>query len=112
MTADRLTLAQIATSSLAAARTLERYDLDYCTGADRSLAEACQEKGIDGEAVAGELSIAADPPVDDRDWTTEPLPELLSFLVAEHAAIREDLSVLQNRLERVAASSTGIRPSS
>lgn len=108
MLADRLTLAQIATSSLAAAGVLERHGIDYYNGPERHLGEVCSEQGLDFGTVADELSSAVDEPVDDRDWTTEPLPQLIRFLLEEHATIRVELKVVQTRLHRLAGMPNGL----
>lgn len=110
MRADRFTLAQIATSSLAAARVLEGHDIDYCSGAHKTLEEACEQLGLNVASVSRELTAAQDESLDDRDWTTEPLGQLVQFLIDEHVAIRSDLAALQARLERLANISGGLGP--
>ncbi len=50
------TLAEIASTTPALTRELERLGLDYCCGGKRSLAEACQERHLDPEAVIAELA--------------------------------------------------------
>lgn len=110
MTADRLTLSQIATSSLAAARVLEGYGIDYCTGAGRSLAEVCAERGLEVASIADDLAIAHDEPPDEQDWTTQPLPDLMAFLAADHRTIRSELATLRTRLERLAPVHTDLYP--
>src|SRR5688500_16027249 len=101
MTADRLTLAQIATSSLASARVLEGHGLNYCSASDRTLLEVCVYQGVDVERISAELSSAHDEVPDDRDWTTAPLLELMRYLTLEHVTIQSELKLLQARLDRV-----------
>jgi regulator of cell morphogenesis and NO signaling len=110
MTVERLGIAQIATSSLAAARVLELHGIDYCTDADRSLSEVCAARGLDTAAVQEELADAYDEPPDDRDWTTRPLIELMTFLLQEHVWFRSELTILHGRLSRTAAKHSDVYP--
>ncbi len=43
------TLAELVTVNPGLARELERRNLDYCCGGQRTLAEACSEVGLDPE---------------------------------------------------------------
>lgn len=102
MRIERLTLSEIAQSSLAAVRVLERHGIDYCADSGRSLHEVCIASNINPEVVLEELSNAEAPEVEDRDWTTAPLQDVLEFLVAtDHAYIRSELKLLTDRLCRV-----------
>ena len=53
------TLQKIATDLPAAARVFARHRLDFCCHGQRSLAEACVEKGIDPGALAEEIERAS-----------------------------------------------------
>ena len=100
MTIARLTSAEIAQSSLAAVRVLERHGIDYCADGSRTLQEVCIASNLSLEAILKELSNADECDVQDRDWTTEPLEEVIRFLVVtDHAHIRSELNVLGLRLD-------------
>lgn len=62
-------LAEIASETPSLTRVLERLWLDYCCGGKRSLAEACQQQGLDPDAIAPELAVlpvAAEPSASKR----------------------------------------------
>ena len=100
MTVERLTSAEIARSSLAAVRVLERHGIDYCADGSRTLQEVCIASNLSLEVILEELSNADDFDVQDRDWTTEPLENVIRFLVVtDHTYIRSELNVLGLRLD-------------
>lgn len=85
------TLSELAVSQPAAARVFQRLRLDFCCGGRRSLADACQERGVDPEAVLRAIAAesAALPAV---RWDREPLPALIQHIVtAYHDPLREEL---------------------
>jgi regulator of cell morphogenesis and NO signaling len=59
------TLANIVSSNHLAAPILERYHLDYCCKGKRSLADACNEKGIKLVDVIQDLLVEADEKKDN-----------------------------------------------
>lgn len=78
------TLAEIASAYPALTRELGRLGLDYCWGGQRSLDEACQQRGLNAEAVATKLSslpVAADHPA---EWLGLGPAELVDHLEATH----------------------------
>ncbi|MFO7628662.1 MAG: iron-sulfur cluster repair di-iron protein [Prochlorococcaceae cyanobacterium] len=77
-------LAEIASTNPSLTRELERLGLDYCCGGKRSLAEACQQQGLDPVAIAAELAalpVAAEPAA---DWIGLPPEALVDHLEATH----------------------------
>ena len=109
MTVERLTLAQIATSSLAAARVLERHGIDYCRRAANSLRDVCVAGRLDRRIIEQELTEARDDVPDERDWTGGPLRELMVFLRNEHAHFRTEIEALQVRMAGTAQDQPGVR---
>src|SRR5690349_1679693 len=100
MTLDRLTVAEIASSGLAAVRVLERHGINYSVDFGKSLQEVCANQNLSLSAVLDELSNEPAAEVEDRDWTTAPLADVLRFLViTDHAWIRSELDVLAHRLK-------------
>jgi regulator of cell morphogenesis and NO signaling len=99
---ERLTAAGIAEGSLAAVRVLEEHGIDYCSEPGKSLAEICADRNLDLAGIVEELSSARSGETDDRDWSSEPLPDLICHLSSEdHAYFRSELRVLERRLALV-----------
>lgn len=105
MISTETTVAQLVLDDPRRARVLERLGLDYCCGGKRSLADACERKGLDPAAVAAELAAVDGDPAEreERDWRAVPLPELCEHIVdVHHARLREELPRLSGLLARVA----------
>jgi regulator of cell morphogenesis and NO signaling len=96
-------VADLAARSLDAVRVFERFGIDYCCGGKRPLGEACTERGIDAGAVQRELTEAMSSPAEgNRDWTTEPLPELIHHIVStHHEYLKREFQPLSERLAKV-----------
>jgi regulator of cell morphogenesis and NO signaling len=99
------TLAEIASTTPALTRELERLGLDYCCGGKRSLAEACQEQQLDPEVVIAELTahpVSAEPPA---NWISLAPAELVDHLEATHHRYLKDalprLTELATKVSRV-----------
>ncbi len=107
MTNPSTTLAQIAIDRPGAAGVFVRHGLDFCCHGQRSLAQACTEKGIDPQGVIRELEAATAPPIAAASWASRPLPEIIDFILERyHAAHRRELPELIElaaRVERVHA---------
>jgi regulator of cell morphogenesis and NO signaling len=105
MTSPTQTLAQIAIDVPAAPGVFLRHGLDFCCHGQRSLAEACREKGIDPEQVTHELEAATVPDAGATSWKDRPLDELVDFILARyHAPLRGDVATLielASKVERV-----------
>jgi regulator of cell morphogenesis and NO signaling len=100
---ENLTVAEIASKSLAAVRVFETLGIDYCCGGKRALADACRAKGYDPSAVQQRLDEAVNgTPEAARDWTTAPLQELIDHIVnTHHAYLKRELPAIGARLEKV-----------
>ena len=86
-TATEKTLGELAAGNPAAAPIFEKFGLDYCCGGRRTLAEACREAGVSAGQVAGEIDKAAESAAGgaaDRNWTIEPLAELMAHIRDTH----------------------------
>ena len=87
------------------ARVLEELQIDYCCGGNRSLAEACEQQGLDADAIVARLADAASQPSADvqPDWTTESPTNLCDHIEAtHHAFLREELPRLTQLVDKVA----------
>jgi regulator of cell morphogenesis and NO signaling len=99
MAVERLTAAEIAVISPAAARVLEEHGIDYCADAKLSIQELCTSRNLDLAAILEKLSNAQPREREDRDWTNAPIRELVDFLVSEdHSFFCSELDVLERRL--------------
>ena len=83
---------------------LEKLGIDYCCGGARSLAAACDEKGLEVAAVLEELAgLQREPAPAQESWRTAPLPDLIRYVVEHHHAFaREQMEMILPLAERVA----------
>ena len=82
------TLGEIVALNPAAARVLDRLELDYCCHGQRTLAEACTAAGLDPAGVTRELE---ELPLDgDTSWTGLGPAALADHIVATHHRYLED----------------------
>lgn len=96
------TLAELATTHPAASRVFHRYGLDFCCGGRRPLAEVCQERGLDQEAVVAEIERESVAESGAPRWDTAPIPELVGFIVTRyHNRLRDELPQLIALAEKV-----------
>ena len=100
---DNVTVAEIASKSLAAVRVFEKLGIDYCCGGKRPLADVCRAKGYDPEAVQQELDEAVKASsAAARDWTAAPLREMIDHIVnTHHSYLKRELPAISVRLEKV-----------
>lgn len=97
-----LTIDQLASPSVAAARHLCRLGIDVHGQGDLTLAEACEAQGLAADKVAADLEKL--PPTPAKDWMKVPIAELVHHLVHHHHAFtREELVRLQQILDRALA---------
>jgi regulator of cell morphogenesis and NO signaling len=100
---ENRTVAEIASKSLAAVRVFEKLGIDYCCGGKRPLAEVCGARGLDVDSVQRQLDeaeMATHPSA--RDWTSEPLRELISHIVeAHHSYLKRELPAIGMRVAKV-----------
>ncbi len=79
------TVGQLVAEKPSRSRVFERWGIDYCCGGKRALAEACQSRKIDTEALLNELLESDSKPESPCvDWTTQPLGELCDHIVTVH----------------------------
>jgi regulator of cell morphogenesis and NO signaling len=101
---QNVTLAEIAVTHPGAARVFYQHRLDFCCGGRRSLAEACEEKGLDAAAILDTIERADAAVTDAVRWDAAPLPSLVSFIVDHyHHRLRETLPHVVRLARRVEA---------
>jgi regulator of cell morphogenesis and NO signaling len=101
---ETTTLAELAVAHPAAARVFYANRLDFCCGGRRSFADACQERGLDADAILDEIKQAeavAEPAV---HWELSPLPAVVDHLVNHyHRRLRAALPALVDMARMVEA---------
>jgi regulator of cell morphogenesis and NO signaling len=97
-------VAAVASGQPGTIKVFERHGIDFCCGGQRPLGEACAEKGLAFEGLAGELEAAMAAPGAERSWQDAPLVELIAWIESRfHARLREDMPGLSRMAEKVAA---------
>lgn len=105
ITAEK-TVRELALESPTAPRVFESFGIDYCCGGNRPLHEACRVANVQVDRVLDALVIAARSThrVPTRDWTWEPLGELISHISrTHHKYTRDEIARLIPLLEKVAS---------
>ena len=103
METQNQTLGEMAASSMAAVKVLERYGIDYCCSGKRRLEDVCREKGLAASSVVEEIAAAATAVSQPaKDWNAAPLQELIRHIVAtHHDYLRAELPRLAERIYKV-----------
>jgi regulator of cell morphogenesis and NO signaling len=96
------TLAEIAVTHPAAARVFYQNRLDFCCGGRRSLADACEERGLDAQAILDTIAREDAATVTTVRWDAAPLPALVDHIVNHyHRGLRESLPNLVHMARKV-----------
>ena len=96
------TLRSIALAYPATIRIFENYQLDYCCGGNRPLAEACGQKNLSTETVLAALQQAAADESAVKDLSKSSLTGIIAEIVhTHHNYIRAELPRLQAMAEKV-----------
>jgi len=86
-------------------RVFERFDIDYCCGGKKPLADACASAGVSPDAVAEALAQddRDDEALAPRDWSTATMGELIDHILsAHHEFLRRELPRLSEMGAKVA----------
>jgi regulator of cell morphogenesis and NO signaling len=111
MVTEEKTIGEIAAERPGAMRVFEQYGIDYCCGGQRSLREACGERGIAPEQLMERIEAAAAPGA-ARDWRSASLDDLIDhILTVHHARLKSELPRLAGLLEKVTAAHPAHRDS-
>lgn len=103
MSTPQTTVREIALEQPAAIRVFEKFGIDYCCGGRKPLAQACEERSLNTEAVMAAIADAEENhQPSPRDWATEPLEAICTHIVqAHHAYIRAELPRLRQLAQKV-----------
>ena len=99
------TLAAIVTNNHSAVPVLEKYHLDFCCKGKRTLAAACEEKGLSVEELSTALENAITPSASHTMPFTEMTAEqLIGYIVTHHHFyVKQSMPTIMGHLQKVAA---------
>ena len=92
---------------------LEQYGIDYCCGGNKTLEQACMQKGVPVTEVLEKLlaSDSKNVSLDESDWTKTKLKELIDHIVTSyHNPLRQELPRIAHLAEKVAKVHGGNHP--
>ena len=97
------TVGEIAIKSVAAVRVFEKKGIDYCCGGRQSLAQACEQRGVDPDDLIAEITAAEGAPSSAvRDWQSASLTELIGHILdTHHKYLSSELPPLTARMATV-----------
>lgn len=103
MATPQSTVRDIALAQPASIRVFEHFGIDYCCGGRKPLAQACEERSIQTEAVLAALEQATTGgQVEASDWTQASLESICGHIVKQHHAyIRAELPRLEMLAQKV-----------
>jgi len=94
------TLGSLAAQVPAASRVFRTAGLDYCCQGERTLAAACEEKGLDAASLLE--SIRRMPLSPDASWESKPLALLVQHILERyHESLRRELPELRQMAAKV-----------
>ena len=97
------TLANIVTNNHSTVPVLEKYHLDFCCKGKRTLADACNEKGLDVETIAAELEKSTEVQSNKMPFTEMNAEQLISYiLIHHHFYVKQSMPTILGHLEKVA----------
>lgn len=101
---ETTTVTEIASALPSSVRVFQRHGIDFCCGGKTPLALACEQLGIPFTEVATAIEAsAAQPQIEERDWSHEPLPALIDHIITTyHDSLRVELPRLETMATRVA----------
>ncbi|HEV2136423.1 MAG TPA: iron-sulfur cluster repair di-iron protein [Terracidiphilus sp.] len=111
MATAQTTVRDIALEQPASIRVFEHFGIDYCCGGRKPLAEACEERSIQPEAVLAAIEEATTGHEEARDWAQASLESICKHIVeTHHAYVRAELPRLEAFAEKVHSRHGKTRP--
>ena len=105
------TLGTLASAVPGATRVFHEFQLDFCCGGDKTLAEAVEQQGLDLDLMVAALARLLVDPADGVDWRQAPADQLVAHIVARfherHRVQLPELIRLARRVEYVHAGRAG-----
>lgn len=94
------TIGEIAANDLKKVKVFMKYGIDFCCGGNKTLKEACEEKGIDYQSVEKELNQTTES--SELDFNSMPLHELTQYIIQKHHQyIKNNQEILLGLAEKV-----------
>jgi regulator of cell morphogenesis and NO signaling len=99
------TIRDIVAEDFRAAAVFQRHGLDFCCRGDRSVVDACHEKGLDAAAVLAEIEGACSAPENRTPrFASWDVPTLISYIVDNHHQyVRRAIPTLLAHTEKIAS---------
>ena len=94
-------LAEIVRHDFRAGAILDEYHLDFCCGGALSLADACQQRGVEVERVVAELESLAPPSLETPN--DDPVALIAHIVDTHHSYVRRSLPGILDHLSKVVA---------
>ncbi len=103
-TISECTITDLVAQRPARSRVFEQVGIKYCCAGSKTLADACEEKGLDAAVVAALIEASDELPDQDLpDWTTRPVAELVDHILdTHHAYLKRELPRLEKMADKVA----------
>jgi regulator of cell morphogenesis and NO signaling len=98
--APEMTVGELVREQPSRSRIFEELGIDYCCGGKKPLAQVCEKKGLDVDALIGKLAAENDAPALNAD--TMSLTALADHIEqTHHAYLREELPRLMKMIRKV-----------
>jgi regulator of cell morphogenesis and NO signaling len=99
-----MTLSEIVTKDFNSAAVFEKYNLDFCCGGNKPVAEACEEKGLDASAVIDELQSLKNGNNNSEKYNDWSLDFLIDYIINNHHSyVRRMIPVLAAHTQKIAS---------
>lgn len=103
MTTLEKTIGEIVAEDFRSAAVFKKYGIDFCCKGNRSIAEACEPKGIDPANIYNELENFRNVHSDNTDFNSWPLDLLADYVERmHHRYVEEKTPVLIQFLQKIA----------
>ncbi|MDZ7773761.1 MAG: iron-sulfur cluster repair di-iron protein [Balneolaceae bacterium] len=97
------TIGEIVAEDYRAAGAFKKFGLDFCCGGKRTVAEACNKKGVNVKELQQELRTALGRASGDADYASWPADLLVEYIVSmHHRFVREKLPEIEAYARKVA----------
>ena len=104
----QMTLSEIVNKDFRTAQIFEKYNLDFCCGGNKSLSEACYEKGLKSENVFSELqNISVGNAANSIRYNEWELDFLIDFIINNHHNYIRSITPLVSNLAGKVVSAHG-----
>lgn len=89
------TVAELASAFPQSIMVLEKLGIDYCCQGKQTIEQACSRRGITTDELLTLINAAPKPSAGGRAWGTEPMSEMVAFIVdTHHRYTREAFAML------------------